>query len=275
MVEGDRLVGYLLGQTVVEQQWGRSAWIHLPCCALAPDHSMETLRELYAVLGDIWVKWGIFTHFALMPAGDQTLLNAWHSLSFGIEQTHGLLNMSMLPHKEPVLETGIELRRATPADAPILRELADILWLHLTKAPTWGMSLPEKEEERREGYANLALEENISVWLAFAEGRAVGLQTFSPEPTDTEDLLTAEHCLSLGVAATREEYRGRGISKALFYRGMQEGMAQGYRIAETDWRTTNLLANRAWLGAGFQPAAYRLTRRIDNRIAWGDGGWRE
>lgn len=275
MIEEGCLLGYLLGEMVLDQQWGRSAWMHPHGCAIAPDQNMEVLCELYAALGSMWVQRGIFTHFALMPAGDQAFLNGWHSLSFGIEQTHALLDMTRFDMPKPVLEQGVTIRRATPEDADTLRGLADILWLHLTQAPVWAVSLPENEEKRREGYAKLLTEENTRVWLAFVEGKPAGLQTFSPEPMSAEDLITPENCLYFGVAAMREEYRSRGIAKALFYHGMQEGLAQGYKVAETDWRTTNLLANRAWQTVGFKAVLSRLVRRIDTRIAWGNGGWQE
>jgi hypothetical protein len=36
----------------------------------------------------------------------------------------------------------------------------------------------------------------------------------------------------------------------------------------TDWRVTNLLSSRFWPRQGFRPVVYRLTRRIDARVAW-------
>jgi hypothetical protein len=34
------------------------------------------------------------------------------------------------------------------------------------------------------------------------------------------------------------------------------------------WRSTNLLTARFWPRQGFRPVAYRLVRRVDQRIAW-------
>lgn len=42
--------------------------------------------------------------------------------------------------------------------------------------------------------------------------------------------------------------------------------AAGALLAEQ--RSTNLLASRFWPRLGFRPIAYRLVRRVDQRIAW-------
>ena len=44
--------------------------------------------------------------------------------------------------------------------------------------------------------------------------------------------------------------------------------AAGFHLCIADWRTTNVEAARFWPRLGFQPAAYRLVRKIDPRIAW-------
>ncbi len=83
-VGGDRLLGYLIGDLVIDAVWGRSAWVRLAGCALAPGQSPELVRDLYAALARDWVTWGCFTHFALVPTADPALLQRlarpqlWH-----------------------------------------------------------------------------------------------------------------------------------------------------------------------------------------------------
>ena len=51
-VDGDRLLGYLIGDLVIDAVWGRSAWVRLAGCALAPGQSAELVRDLYAALAE-------------------------------------------------------------------------------------------------------------------------------------------------------------------------------------------------------------------------------
>jgi len=37
---------------------------------------------------------------------------------------------------------------------------------------------------------------------------------------------------------------------------------EGYEWVATDWRSTNLLANRNWTALGFKPSFHRLHRAI-------------
>jgi hypothetical protein len=85
------------------------------------------------------------------------------------------------------------------------------------------------------------------MWLAFCEGRVAAMQGYWPAEEAEEDLLVAAGCCELEVAGTCAWARGRGM---------------------TDWRSTNLLSSRFWPRQGFRPAAYRLVRRVDERITW-------
>jgi ribosomal protein S18 acetylase RimI-like enzyme len=98
----------------------------------------------------------------------------------------------------------------------------------------------------------------------------LGYQAYFPaSPTDDNLMVPAsELAILLEVAATLAEARGRGIGRVLTAAGLADAQAAGYRLCITDWRTTNIEAGRFWPRLGFQTAAYRLTRKIDPRIAW-------
>jgi hypothetical protein len=98
--DGGRMRGYLIGNLVLDNLWGRSAWVRFAGCALAPDQDVELVRDLYAALASPWVTQGCFTHFAVMPSTDAALLGMWFALSFGIEQVHGIValdDLDLLP----------------------------------------------------------------------------------------------------------------------------------------------------------------------------------
>jgi GNAT superfamily N-acetyltransferase len=271
-VSKGRLVGYMIGEMVLDQVWGRSAWVRLPGWALAEGQSTELLRKLYATLGRHWVAHGCFAHFVLAPAASRQITDAWFSLSFGLEQIHALLDLdSAPPGDHGASPASLEIRRAGPADRELLAEFSSIIWSHQIGEPVWGIMLPETVPEVREGWAELAEDSSITVWLAFLEGQPAGIQGFWPaEPSDLAMWIPPK-CVILSVAGTRPEFRGRGVGQALTRHGLAQARSAGARYCETDWRSTNLQAARFWPGEGFQPVVYRLVRRVDPRIAWARG----
>jgi GNAT superfamily N-acetyltransferase len=184
---------------------------------------------------------------------------------------HGLLALDTLDLAPRPFPPGVEIRRAEPTDRGHLEELSDVTWRHQVRAPVWGIHLPERQARHRREYGDLCEDAEATVWLAFCDGRVVGVQVYFPaEATDDNPLLPIipEHCAELGVAGTREWARGRGIGQALTRHGLAHARDAGFRFCMTDWRSTNLLSSRFWPRRGFRPVAYRLARRIDPRIAW-------
>jgi ribosomal protein S18 acetylase RimI-like enzyme len=237
-------------------------------CAHAPDEDPEIVRDLYAALAAPWVDMGCFSHFALMPAGDPELLGRWFALSFGIEQVHALVlleELDLSPRPDPA---GVEIRLAGPGDRAVLEELSDVIWRHQVRAPVWGIHLPESQAQRRTEWGGLLDEGDVTIYLAFHQGEAVGVHAYYPVPEGPENPVLPDQCVHLAAAGTREQARGRGIGRALTRHVMEHARAAGYRYCETDWRSTNLLASRVWPRLGFHPVVYRLARRIDARIAW-------
>lgn len=272
-LEGGHLIAYLIGARIVDNPvWGRGGWVHSAGCAYDTQAGVEAIRDLYAVLGAQWVAQGIFNHFVLVNLGDPVLIQAWHSLSFGIEQIHGLLDLQKYQPERLQLADGIVIRRAGPGDGPYLAELSDVIWRLQVQAPVWGVMIPEAVHETAAGWAKLADDEQAMVWLAFMDGRAVGVQGYwAADRAEGNNLHIPDRCVHLSVAGTREEARGQGIGSLMTQVGLSEMRSLGFCCCEADWRSTNLLASRFWLRRGFRPVVYRLARRVDQRIAWAGG----
>lgn len=270
-----RLAAYLLGEARFDTLRGRHVWMHLAGHALAEDSPPDLYAELYAVAGPVWLRLGAFDHYIMVPAGDGVVLEAWFTLTFGKEQVHAILPLNgTLP--EPVTLPGVVIRRATEADRDsFVEEMSPILRQHLAGPPVWGAALPEGVWPMREGFAELLADATAHVWLAEAEGvaetgRVLGYQAYFPA-SPADDNLTisiSDRTVLLEVAATRPDARGHGIGHALTAAGLADAVAGGYRVCVADWRTTNIEANRFWPRLGFQQAVYRLTRKVDPRIAW-------
>ncbi|MDX1437408.1 MAG: GNAT family N-acetyltransferase [Anaerolineales bacterium] len=267
-VADGRLLGYLIGEMVLDAVWGRSAWIRTAGCALSPDQDPELVRDLYAGLAAPWVDYGCFSHFALMPTADPALLNAWYSLSFGIEQVHALLDLEQYRDQAAGAPPGIEIRLGNQRDQGRLGNIPHVIWQHQIGPPVWGMSLPEAIPEIDEGWDELLEDDQAKIWLAFKDGKVIGSQGHWPADEADDGLMIPPDCVHMTIGATLPEARGLGIGTALTRQAMAQSLADGYRFCEADWRSANLLASRFWPKQGFRPVVYRLVRRIDSRIAW-------
>jgi GNAT superfamily N-acetyltransferase len=271
-LDGSILLGYLIGTPRINLQLGRTAWFELPGHALASGQSAEIYRDMYAALAPVWLEQGCFAHYAMIPACDDEALRAWFTLSFGQEHAHGLRDIT--EDNLPVTvdaKSDLTIRQAVPDDEDALRGVADLIFRHYAEAPVYAPFFPESVAELQDGYAGLIAEADTTVWLALREDRLVGFQAYVPMEQTLDALLIPEHCCELLVAATLPEERGRGATRALMRRAMAWSRKDGYTSYITDWRVTNLTASRVWPRLGFQTAAYRLTRRIDERMAWARG----
>jgi len=263
-----KMIGYLIGVPKIGGILGRSVWIELPGHAIDRTYGAEVYRDLYAALSPSWVALGCLAHYALIPAWDHDALEAWFSLSFGKEQVHGTRETAS-PFDVPIDPT-LEIRRATLADLDASLELDDIIPIHQSRSPVYAPCWPYNREEARMESIESLKNEQEKLWLALRNGRIVGYQLFMPAKPGrgTGDMLISERYSYLAIAATREEEQGRGVARALTAHGLAADYEAGYTHCITDWRATNLLSSRFWPRQGFRPVAYRLSRRLDERILW-------
>src|SRR6185503_1736755 len=67
--------------------WGPNVWVDPSGHAV---EEAETVRDLYAHAAADWVAAGATSHYALVPATDPALLEAWSRLEFGRQQGLGI-----------------------------------------------------------------------------------------------------------------------------------------------------------------------------------------
>ncbi len=276
-----KMTAYLLGNFTA-QPWGRCGYVYLPGYALAEGERVETIQDLYALLGDDWVKKGIFSHGLYISAADADVIDALFSIGFGKERVDGLMDLRTLVIPKVDEPSGITIRRAGKGDHDHLASLSHIIMTALAEAPYWHPTIPEDWEEFRAGWAELADEKDWTIWLALENnkrsspadkrsgpvGEALGAIAFHPGKEHDTGLLISPRTIELSVAATKPEARGRGISTALTWHGLAQAREAGIEICYTDWISSNLLASRFWPRFGLMDAAYRLSKRIDPMIAW-------
>ena len=115
------------------------------------------------------------------------------------------------------------------------------------------------------GYLVLAEE---PTWIAELDGVPVGYMS-AEKSTDTPVLARSDDgILSLVRAYVEPDSRSLGVGTALLNAALEWGRSAEYRVCAVDFESTNIESTRFWLGAGFRPVVYSLTRRLDDRIAW-------
>ena len=254
------LVGFLVGVSKDPATWGGNVWVE-PAGHAATDPAV--VRALYAVAAAAWVDAGRTNHHVLVPATDETLVDAWFSLDFGQQHLHAVrepppASFGVVPRSELVI------RRAARADLPALAELDNVLPRHSRLAPVFSrLPVPPIEvvlAELEEDFEN----PRFTTFVAEAGGRVVGSATGCSleESRANSSLIRPARAAFLGYAAVSPEARGLGVGRALGETILAWGRDAGYPTITTDWRSTNLQADRAWRGLGFRATFRRLHRVI-------------
>ena len=225
---------------------GPHVWVGLDDHELAGEPA-ELYADLYAVAGEPWVRAGRLAHFVL-AAAVETELRVWFSLGFGQEQVHAeRATYSDPPSRRP----GLSVRRATLDDFETLLDLGRTIYEHQIGPPVWsGVPVPEREASRQD-------------WAQFVVEDFVYLVTLEGDPVGYTGLYAAEPgVIELSVAGTTPASRGRGAGLALVEHALHDAHENGFGVCRLDFRSTNLLASRFWLGRGFRPTHYRLRRDV-------------
>jgi GNAT superfamily N-acetyltransferase len=252
-----RLVGYLLGAPRPGTLWGPNVFVETAGHAAV---ETETVRDLYAAAAGPWFESGATRHYALVPATDRELVDAWFRLGFGQQQGLGLREV---PAERAAPPEGVSVRRAGPDDVETVLRL-DLLGEFQAGSPTFSpTTAPDADELRAEMEEELA-DEDSAVFVAEVDSRAAGLATAAPVVYSSlhAGLARPEDAGILGYAATLPEVRGSGAGLALteaVYAWVRE---RGWGTIVVDWRVTNLLASRFWAGRGFRTSFLRLYRSI-------------
>jgi predicted N-acetyltransferase YhbS len=261
-----RMVAYLIGD-FENQPWARCGYVYLPGYALAGGESIAILQDLYALLGEDWVKRGIFSHNLYISAADTDVIQGLFSIGFGQERVNALLDLRTLDIPSLDEPQGVIIRRAGRGDEDRLGSVAYVMVDALSSAPYW-LPIPHEEsismKERWAGRVN----DEWMIWMALEENKTIGTVAFLVEQDYEVQMLASANILTLGTAATRSEERGRGIANILTWRGLEQARRNGFETCAVQWVSPNLLASRYWPRFGFRAVDYRLSKQIHPEIAW-------
>ncbi len=253
------VVGYLIGAPRDDAVWGANTWVELAGHAV---DEAEVLRDLYAAAAARWVEAGRTRHYALVPATEPALVEAWFRVGFGQQQAHGVRELPTDPRI--TIPDGFAIRPPDLADLEQLIELDVALPRHQQASPVFSSRpLPTPEECRQEWRATLSAGEE-EILIGYHDGTPVACWSIVPieRSRDHRGVLGVENACYLGFAVTLPEYRGSGIGRALTEAAFARAAEQGFSAMTTDWRVTNLLASRYWPRRGFRTTFLRLYRSI-------------
>lgn len=254
-----RLVGYLLGSARDVETWGKNVWIEHAGHAV---EEAEDARDLYAAAAGRWFEEDGRRHYALVPATDAELVEAWFRLGFGHQQAHGLREVPA--QVEVRIPDRVDIREPREDDIEALLAVDMALPIHQRGAPVFSTRpLPTADQLRQEWRSTLAGDEE-TVLIGCLEGRPVACWSISDGrfSSDHRGLARTESACYHGFASPLPEARGYGIGVALTDAVLAAAAEQGYAAMVTDWRVTNLLASRFWPKRGFRTAFVRLYRSI-------------
>jgi len=257
-LRGGRVVGYLIGTPREDKIWGENVWVELAGHAV---EEPEDLRDLYAGAAARWVEEGRTRHYALVPATDAGLVDAWFRLGFGQQHAHGLQEVT---RRDVALPPGIEIREPREEEIEELIEVDLALPAHQSRSPVFSsIAQPTREESRKEWASTLADDEE-HVLVAYQEGKPVAAWSVMPLEASGvhHGVGRPERAAFLGFASTLPEFRGSGLGLALTEASLDWASRNGYDVMVTDWRVTNLLSSRFWPKRGFRPVFLRLYRSI-------------
>jgi ribosomal protein S18 acetylase RimI-like enzyme len=253
-----RLVGYLVGARREQSIWGENTWVEAPGHAV---EEAEDLRDLYGLAAARWVDEGRPRHWALVPAHDAEVLDAWWRVSFGQQHAHGIQEVGPV---EVRLPDGFESREPRKEEIEELIDVDLALPQHQVRSPVFGGHGEVTREDSREEWLNTFAKGEEKILIGARDGRPVACWAFVPAEQSREHvgLTRPERAAFLGFASTLPEARGSGIGVALTQAGFAWAEEEGYATMLTDWRVTNLLASRFWPRRGFRTSFLRLYRAI-------------
>ncbi len=255
---GGELVGYLLGQHKPGDVWGPNRWVESAGHAV---REAEVARDLYALAATRWVADGLDVHYALVPAHDAALVDAWFRLGFGQQHVHAVRE---LPTEPAAVPPGLTVRAAERRDIPVLGRLDLELPHQHGLAPTFAAGQVTTLAEAVADWEESFDDEGFGYLVAERDGAVVGVAVACAlEVSSTHTALTRpDRAGFLGFAAVLPEARGLGAGRALGEAVHDWCAASGFTSLVTDWRATNLLSSRTWPRLGYRPTFLRLHRRL-------------
>jgi GNAT superfamily N-acetyltransferase len=258
LMDGD-VAGFVVG-TPRDASWGPNMWVE-PAGHAATD--AELVRDLYAVAAERWVSDGLTLHYAMAPASDRALVDAWFRLGFGHQQVYAIRETPSAAERSEA-PAGLTVRLARLGDLDALARLDVALPAHQALSPVFSLrALPTVDDARAEYEADFD-DPRFTTFVVERDGEVIGsaIACSIEMSSDHKSLALPPGAGFLGFASVLPEARGLGAGRVLGEAVIAWARETEREWVVTDWRMTNLLSSRAWPRLGFRPTFYRMHRAI-------------
>jgi GNAT superfamily N-acetyltransferase len=255
------VVGYLIGAPR-GTLWGPNVWVEGAGHAVIADEP-EIVRDLYGFAAARWVADGATSQYAVVPATDPALVDAWFRLGFGRQHVHAIREAPG-PDERLRPAAGISVRLAERRDIPALGRLEIVLPEHQNESPVFSaLEVPSLESATNE-WEEAFGDPRYTTFVAEHRGIVVGsaIACAIEDSNEHKGIVQPSGAGFLGFAAVLPEARGLGAGRALGEAVLIWARDAGHPTVVADWRETSLLASRAWPRLGFRPTFLRLYRAI-------------
>lgn len=247
-----KVVGYVVAGLGEHLYFDHFAWIGRAGQAA---EDAEIARDLYGAAAGGWVEAGATRHFVLVPAllGD---LDPWYRLGFGHMHVEAIRESGGRPGDLP---PGVTIRRGGRDDVDVALRIDRFIHDHQRLSPSFGLIALRSDEVARADWTETLEDPSTGYFVAELEGRPVGHSLlYAPEP----ELGVPAGAMYLASTATDPQVRGSGIGVVLAEHVLAWAEHTGHPTVVTNWRMSNLLAERFWRSRGFRPVFHRLHRVI-------------
>jgi len=214
--------------------------------------------RVYKRLAAVWMGENYTTHYISLLANDQTAVEVWHWMGFGMLSIDAIRGMQAIQG----VKSQVDIQRASVQDMDQIMKLSGGLRRYMMSSPVFFIPDEWEESYYREWLADPAK----VIWLARVNGEAVAFLRMGPANRDVSAIIVDEKTTSIYGAYTEEGMRGNDIATALLNHGLTAARDMGYERCAVDFETMNLLGTRFWLGRGFKPVCYSLVRYVDERF---------
>jgi GNAT superfamily N-acetyltransferase len=226
-------------------------------------------RAMYADLAGRWVRQGFFVHETHVTPADPELQEAWVSLGFGRATTAAVRHTGPVEGATPA---SVQIHHAAAEDIAVVISLSDTLFGFHSESPIFWPFLEAPKDAAREHTRDMLVQPGNAYFVAYDNGVPAGMQTFN-RPGFIPPVLDLEGNVYLYEGVVEPDARSGGVGTALLSHSMAWARGQGYDKCTLHFASANPSGGPFWLGHGFVPIEYSMTRHIDERVAWANG-WR-
>lgn len=250
------LVGYMIETGTAESFMGKRTALCIDLCAhCAVEEEKESIyQKMYEQLSRIWVGNRYHTHEISYFANDKVLSFAFYRLGFGM--THFELLRALAPIDGGNADV---LIRKLESEEPI-KQLNREHHAYYPNPPLFWIPHDEYDENEKDGI----LSGDIEVFAAFDRDKPVAFFSVKKESAESW-LLNDKRNLRIMGASAKEEYRHKGIGRALLRKVIDWAIQNDCDRLYVEGESANIYGGNFWI-KHFTPVVFSVRRCVDERI---------